>query len=115
VLVDVRHTPPGTPVGPDVLASVGERLQPGAVVLLVTGWDRHWGESGYLDHPHLSPAAAQVLVDAGIRTVGVAAADQRRRRQPGASRGTRSSPMSTRAEPRVGRWVRGAEPRVSRG
>jgi kynurenine formamidase len=51
VLVDLRRTPPGTPVGPDVLASVGERLQPGAAVLLVTGWDRHWGESGYLDHP----------------------------------------------------------------
>ena len=74
VLVDVRHAPPGTPVGAEVVAAVGDRLRPGAVVLLVTGWDRQWGQPGYLEHPYLSVAAARVLMAAGVRTVGIDAA-----------------------------------------
>ena len=74
VLVDVRHLSPGAAAGPAELAAVADRLRPGAVVLLVTGWDRRWGEPDYLDHPYLSVAAAQAVVAAGVRTVGIDAA-----------------------------------------
>ncbi|MFJ2837664.1 cyclase family protein [Nocardia sp. NPDC087230] len=44
---------------------------PGAVVLIATGWSSRWGTDAYLTHPSLDPAAAQMLVDKGIRTVGI--------------------------------------------
>jgi kynurenine formamidase len=34
-------------------------------VVLWTDWDTHWGTDRYLDHPYLSPAAAQACVDRG--------------------------------------------------
>ncbi|PCR89964.1 cyclase family protein [Natrinema ejinorense] len=30
-----------------------------------TGWDAHWGTDRYLDHPYLSPAAAETCVERG--------------------------------------------------
>lgn len=30
-----------------------------------TGWDRHWGEPQYLEHPYLAPEAAAACVDRG--------------------------------------------------
>jgi kynurenine formamidase len=35
------------------------------MVLLRTGWDDHWGTPHYLDHPYLTPEAADRCVDAG--------------------------------------------------
>jgi len=44
----------------------------GKAVLLHTGWDRHWRTDAYgIDAPFLSGAAAQHLVDAGARLVGI--------------------------------------------
>jgi kynurenine formamidase len=44
----------------------------GAAVLLHTGWDRHWGTEAYgHDAPYLTGAAAQWLVAAGARLVGI--------------------------------------------
>lgn len=31
-----------------------------------TGWDEHWGTDRYLEHPYLSPAAAEACVDSGF-------------------------------------------------
>ncbi|MDF9745501.1 cyclase family protein [Natrinema salsiterrestre] len=31
-----------------------------------TGWDEHWGTERYLDHPYLSPAAAEACVKRGF-------------------------------------------------
>jgi kynurenine formamidase len=47
------------------------RLQPGAILLLATGWSVYWGIPQYVDQPWLTPEAALVLVNAGVRTVGV--------------------------------------------
>ncbi|GAA3748344.1 kynurenine formamidase [Spinactinospora alkalitolerans] len=44
---------------------------PGAVVLLRTGWSRHYGTRRYFAHPHLTGEAARHLVDAGVRTIGI--------------------------------------------
>lgn len=31
-----------------------------------TGWDAHWGSERYLDHPYLSPAAAERCAERGV-------------------------------------------------
>ncbi|GGQ49020.1 cyclase family protein [Couchioplanes azureus] len=56
-------------VGPQALA--GLELA-GTAVLLHTGWDRHWGTEAYGDPaPFLTEQAAELLVDAGARLVGI--------------------------------------------
>ncbi len=44
----------------------------GKAVLVHTGWDRHWGTDAYFDdHPFLTAAAADLLVNRGARLVGI--------------------------------------------
>lgn len=49
-----------------------EKLE-GAAVLFHTGWDRHWRTSRYgeADHPYLTEAAAQLLVNHKVALVGI--------------------------------------------
>lgn len=42
-----------------------------AILLLRTGWSRHWGTPRYFEHPYLSAEAAQRIVEMGVRLVGV--------------------------------------------
>jgi kynurenine formamidase len=71
VLVDVRGLPARSPIGPDRLAPNRERLRPGVLVLLHTGWSRHRGGAGYFAHPYLSAAACRELLERGVRTIGL--------------------------------------------
>ncbi|WP_199522157.1 cyclase family protein [Geodermatophilus marinus] len=71
VVADVRGKPPHGRIGWADLAPCAERLAPGRMLLLWTGWDRHWGTDAYLDHPFLTGEAAERLVAAGVRTVGL--------------------------------------------
>ncbi|KXS16416.1 putative cyclase [Gonapodya prolifera JEL478] len=78
VVVDVRGKPPRTEFGPEVLQDVRDRLKPGVIVLFATGWDAHWDlppssthPDNYLAHPWPSTALATILIDAGIRCVGI--------------------------------------------
>lgn len=57
------------PIKPEDLDDL--ELRHGHVLLLNTGWDRYWGSERYLEHPHLDPAAAKLLLGYGIRTVGI--------------------------------------------
>jgi arylformamidase len=44
----------------------------GCAVLVVTGWDRHWGSDAYYhDHSFVTPSAAKVLVAGGAALVGI--------------------------------------------
>ena len=44
----------------------------GKAVLIHTGWDIHWREDGYaVDHPFLTAAAAEYLVEKGAALVGI--------------------------------------------
>ena len=58
----------------------------GKAVLVHTGWDRHWRTAAYaVDHPFLTEAAAQRLVDMGAALVGIDSNnidDTRGRRRP---------------------------------
>ncbi|MGW4194752.1 cyclase family protein [Streptomyces sp. NPDC005004] len=71
VVADVRGLAPRSPIAPELLATALEAVTPGAILLLVTGWSAHWGTDGYADHPWLTPAAAEAVVAAGVRTVAV--------------------------------------------
>ncbi|RKT17298.1 kynurenine formamidase [Streptomyces sp. 1114.5] len=74
VLADLRGLEPRTAVTPEQLAPALERAADsgeGTVLLLATGWARHWGTDTYLAHPSLTPEAAEAIVAAGVRTVGV--------------------------------------------
>ncbi|WP_262056832.1 cyclase family protein [Streptomyces sp. STR69] len=73
VVADVRGLPARTPITPELLAPVLNRLRlrPGSLVLLATGWSAYWGTDDYLAHPWLTPEAAEALVEAGVRTVAV--------------------------------------------
>ena len=41
------------------------------IVLLHTGWARHWGTPAYFDSPFLAGEAAKRLVELGVRVVGI--------------------------------------------
>ncbi|GAA1069214.1 cyclase family protein [Kitasatospora arboriphila] len=71
VVADLRGLAPRTAVTADQLAPALAECTPGAVLLLATGWPRHWGSELYLAHPYLSREAAEAIVAAGVRTVGV--------------------------------------------
>jgi kynurenine formamidase len=72
VVVDVTGAAPGTAIGWDALAAVADRLRPGAVLLLRTGWsDRYVHTRRYLDHPFLEPSTAERVLDRGVRTIGI--------------------------------------------
>lgn len=46
-------------------------MQRGDIVLISTGWSKHINSSTYEDHPALSTAAAEWLVEKGAKLVGV--------------------------------------------
>ncbi|MDH6578341.1 cyclase family protein [Kitasatospora sp. MAP5-34] len=71
VVADLRGLEPRTAVTADQLAPALALVTPGTVLLLATGWPRHWGTDHYLAHPWLTPEAAGAIVAAGVRTLGV--------------------------------------------
>ena len=48
---------------------VADRLAPGVVVLLHTGWSEHYGSPSYFANPFLDAAACRRLLDLGVRTI----------------------------------------------
>ena len=50
------------------MAPVADRLAPGVVVLLRTGWSAHYGTERYFEHPFLGADACRRMLDLGVRT-----------------------------------------------
>ncbi|MFJ1703263.1 cyclase family protein [Kitasatospora sp. NPDC088346] len=71
VVADLRGLAPRTAVTAGQLGPALAAAGPGTVLLLATGWPRHWGTDRYLEHPYLSAEAAGAIAAAGVRTVGV--------------------------------------------
>ncbi|MFC3995736.1 cyclase family protein [Nocardiopsis sediminis] len=71
VVADVRGRGDRSPIAAADLGPWRGRFVPGAVVLLHTGWSAHYGTDRYFDHPYLAGDAARMLVDAGVRTIGI--------------------------------------------
>ncbi len=54
------------------LTPLAEQLTKRPILLLHTGWHRHWQQDNYFtDHPKITGAAASLLVECGIKLVGV--------------------------------------------
>jgi kynurenine formamidase len=59
----------GRSIGAEVFS--GSTLA-GRAVLVNTGWSRHWRTGRYFEgHPFLTAAACELLVDSGVRFVGI--------------------------------------------
>ncbi|MEU4595909.1 cyclase family protein [Nocardia sp. NPDC023988] len=67
-IVDARSAPARTAIGPTLF---DVDLPAATIVLIATGWASRWGTPDYFTHPYLHPEAAQLLVDKGIRTIGI--------------------------------------------
>jgi kynurenine formamidase len=60
VRVDLRGRDPRSRIGPDDVPSADAE-----VAVFQTGWDEHWGTPTALDHPFLTPDAAERCVEQG--------------------------------------------------
>lgn len=58
-------------IEPADLQAAGPEIRRGDIVLLDTGWSRHMGTDLYEKHPSLSPAAAEWLVERGVKLLAV--------------------------------------------
>ncbi|MEV6865385.1 cyclase family protein [Streptosporangium subroseum] len=67
-VIDARGLPPRSPIGPAFFEAVA---RPGTIILVATGWSARWGADAYLSHPYLTEEAAILLIEAGVRTVGI--------------------------------------------
>jgi kynurenine formamidase len=50
------------------VAPVAERIEPGVIVLLRTGWSAHYGEEQYFEHPYLTADACRRMLELGARS-----------------------------------------------
>ena len=50
------------------VAPVADRLRPGVIALLRTGWSRHYGAPAYFENPFLEAEACQRMLELGVRT-----------------------------------------------
>ena len=68
VVVDARRAS-GRAMGPDLFGGIDPH---GKAVLVATGWSRFWGTENYFGpHPFLTPEACDLLLEAGVRFVGI--------------------------------------------
>ena len=71
VIVDVRGKGPRERITVEDLQPYEGRLSEGFVAVLRTGWEERYGTPGYNDHPFLDRRAAQLILDAGVKTVAI--------------------------------------------
>jgi kynurenine formamidase len=71
VVADVRQVGARTAITREHLATALTEVRPGTIVLLHTGWSRHFGTERYFDHPFLDADACRALLDTGVRTIGI--------------------------------------------
>src|SRR5436190_18933009 len=68
VVIDATDLGPRGQITPEHVAPVADRLEPGVVVLLRTGWNRFYGDPRYFEHPYLGSDACEQMLDLGVRT-----------------------------------------------
>lgn len=68
-VIDARGRAPESVVTPEEVV-LPDDLE-GRAVLVNFGWDRLWGEDGYLDPPSISPDLIDLLIERGIKLFGV--------------------------------------------
>lgn len=71
IVVDVTGRDERQPITrADLVPALGA-IPPGAIVLLHTGWSSRYGTPAYFDHPYVTEDAAEALVRAGVRCLGI--------------------------------------------
>ena len=68
VLVDARAAGPRGRITWEHVEPVADRILPGTIVLLHTGWAARYGTSEYFAHPFLDAGACRRLLSLGVRT-----------------------------------------------
>jgi kynurenine formamidase len=68
VVVDVTGHGAREPIRWAAVAPYADRLGPGRIVLLRTGWSRFYGTDHYYEHPYLDAQACRRMLDLGVRT-----------------------------------------------
>lgn len=67
VVVDATGLGPRGVIDREHVRPVVDRLGPGVIVLLHTGWSRHYGEPAYFEHPYLDADACAWMLELGVR------------------------------------------------
>ncbi len=70
-ILDVRGKGPRERIAVEDLRPYEGRLSEGVIAVLRTGWEEHYGTPRYYDHPFLDRRAAQLILDAGVKTVAI--------------------------------------------
>ncbi|MEZ3164215.1 cyclase family protein [Halorubrum sp. RMP-47] len=65
-LVDLRPLEPREPIPPEALPDVDDFGADVDLLVIRTGWESHWGDDRYHDHPYLTAAAAERCRAAGV-------------------------------------------------
>jgi kynurenine formamidase len=71
VVLDVRHRRDRELITLADLTPQLHRLAAGDILLLHTGWTRHYRTARYFDHPYLAQDACQAVLETGVRVLGV--------------------------------------------
>lgn len=71
VVIDARGLEPNQPIEPRALEPYRPKLGPGVIAMLHTGWSARLNTHLYFEHPYLSQAACRLLLDTGVRTIGI--------------------------------------------
>jgi kynurenine formamidase len=70
-VVDVRGCAPRSVITWSQLEPSLAQMASRSILVLHTGWSRHWRSPAYLHHPYLARDAAEGIVAAGVRTVAI--------------------------------------------
>ncbi|WP_309616485.1 cyclase family protein [Salinibacterium sp.] len=71
VIVDATDLGPRGRISWRHIEPVAARIYPGCIVLLHTGWSKHYGTAQYFENPFLDAEACRRLLDLGVRTFGI--------------------------------------------
>lgn len=72
VIADVSGHGDREPIGWDALSPYADRMRPGTILVLGTGWsERFYGTDRYYDHPFLTAAACEQVLERGVRTLAI--------------------------------------------
>jgi kynurenine formamidase len=68
VVVDATGLPARGEITWEHVAPVADRIEPGVIVLLRTGWSAHYGHEEYFEHPYLTADACRRMLELGARS-----------------------------------------------
>ncbi|KAJ3748515.1 putative cyclase, partial [Lentinula detonsa] len=71
IIIDLTYKKAGSKIVWDDLAKYSSKMKEGTMLLLYTGWSTHWGTNAYMKYPYLDRNAAEKILAAGVKIVGL--------------------------------------------